>query len=103
MDKQRLAENWMRFPANASTWVVAAISYAISYWIGLTPAEQAALLTAYPWIKTLAPAASFAAFMIARLWPQGVKAGGVEAPTMTQEQAAKLLSVLGAAAKAIEK
>lgn len=56
-----------------TTKVALAISVAIGYWLQLPPAEQQALIATYPWLKHFAPLATFGAFAIARLWPQGLQ------------------------------
>lgn len=49
-----------------STWVVGALMAAVAYWFTLSPAEQAALQAAYPWLGKLTPAAGFLMFYFAR-------------------------------------
>ncbi len=57
-----------------TTKVALVISVAIGYWLQLSPEEQQKLIAAYPWLQHLAPLAAFAAFVIARVWPQGLQA-----------------------------
>lgn len=54
-----------------STWVVGAITAAAAYWLQLPVDQQQELLTAYPWLKQLAPAAGFVSFLVARGMKQG--------------------------------
>jgi hypothetical protein len=57
-----------------STWVVGVITAAAAYWLQLPVEQQQELLTAYPWLKQMAPAAGFISFLVAR----GIKQGGKE-------------------------
>jgi hypothetical protein len=49
-----------------STWAVGAMMAAVAYWFTLSPAEQAALQQAYPWLGKVTPAAGFLMFYFAR-------------------------------------
>lgn len=67
---QDLKTNIARLPKNFSTYVVAIVTGVAYYWLQLSPAEQQALITAYPWLKHAAPLSAFVAFLAARVWPQ---------------------------------
>lgn len=56
-----------------STKVALVVSALIAYWLQLPPAEQQALLAAYPWLKHVAPLAALGAFVVSRVWPQGLQ------------------------------
>lgn len=56
-----------------STWVVGVITAAAAYWLQLPVEQQQELLTAYPWLKQMAPAAGFISFLVARGIKQGDK------------------------------
>ncbi|MEO8296329.1 MAG: hypothetical protein ABI574_00835 [Burkholderiales bacterium] len=53
-----------------STWVAFLASAAAAYWLQLSADDQQAFLAAFPLLKVVGPAAGFAAFVIARGWPQ---------------------------------
>ncbi len=53
-----------------STYVVLFLVSAATYWLNLSPEERQALLTAYPVLSKLVPAAGFIAFLAARAVPQ---------------------------------
>lgn len=104
MNTQRLAENWLKLPTNLSTYVVGAMMLLADYWLGLSAAEQAALLASYPWLQKLAVPAGFALFVLSRVWPQNAPTMTVEPapvptpapeaaePLLTQEQAVRMLA-----------
>lgn len=66
----QLKTNAKRVHKNASTWVVAIMMAVVYYWLQLPPAEQQALMAAYPWLKHFAPLAGLLAFVGARVVPQ---------------------------------
>lgn len=53
-----------------STWVAFLATAAAAYWLQMSPAEQQAILDAFPALKLLGPAIGFTAFVIARGIPQ---------------------------------
>jgi hypothetical protein len=67
---QDLKTNIARLPKNFSTYVVAIVTGGAYYWLQMSPAEQQAMITAYPWLKHVAPLSAFVAFLAARVWPQ---------------------------------
>lgn len=66
-----LKTNVKKLPTNYSTWVVALLMGVVAYWMQLPPAEQQALMTAYPWLKHAAPLFGLLAFIGSRILPQG--------------------------------
>ncbi len=102
MDTQRLAENWLKLPTNLSTWVVFAAAALIDYWLKLTPEEQAGIIAAYPFLKSVGAWVGFGTFVLARIYPQGKPPAPAEVPAMSEEQAAKLLALLGQASSTLE-
>lgn len=54
----------------ASTITVTALMAIVAYWMQLAPAEQAALIASYPWLKVVTPLFGWVAFVVARMWPQ---------------------------------
>lgn len=77
--------NVRRLPAYFSTWVAFIGSAAAAYWLQLTPADQQAVLDAFPALKLVAPAIGFAAFCIARGIPQFPAAAGDDGVQDAQE------------------
>lgn len=57
----------------ASTWVVFLASAMAAFWLQMSPDDQALLIEAFPALKLLAPGIGFAAFVVARGWPQPPK------------------------------
>lgn len=53
-----------------STRVVLIITALAAYWLQLSPAEQAAYMASYPWLKHAAPVIALASFVWARVTPQ---------------------------------
>jgi len=53
-----------------STRVVLIITALAAYWLQLSPAEQAAYMASYPWLKHAAPLIALASFVWARVTPQ---------------------------------
>jgi hypothetical protein len=53
-----------------STRVVLVITALSAYWLQLSPAEQAAYMASYPWLKHAAPLIALASFVWARVTPQ---------------------------------
>lgn len=68
-----LKTNMTKLPTRYTTWVVALICSVAYYWLQLTPAEQAKLIDAYPWLSHAAPLSGLLAFLAARVWPQNGK------------------------------
>lgn len=62
---------WQEMLKKYSTWVVGALMAAVAYWFTLSPAEQAALQTTYPWLGKVTPAAGFLMFYFSRAKVQG--------------------------------
>lgn len=54
----------------ASVWVMTAASFAAAIWLGLDPAQQAAVLQALPIPPWLVPVGVGAVGAVARVWPQ---------------------------------
>lgn len=54
----------------ASTWVVFIASALAAFWLQMSPAEQLAVLEVFPALKLVGPGIGFAAFVVARGWPQ---------------------------------
>lgn len=63
-------QNLKRIHTYFSTWVAFLATCAAAYWLQLTPADQQAILDAFPALKLVAPAVGFVAFVIARGLPQ---------------------------------
>lgn len=59
-------------PKQLSTYVVLALIGAAQYWLGLTDAEQADFLAAFPWLRDYAGLIGLGAWIVAKLWPQNV-------------------------------
>ena len=57
----------------ASTWVVFIASALAAFWLQMSPDDQAVLLDVFPALKLIAPGIGFAAFVVARGWPQSPK------------------------------
>jgi hypothetical protein len=53
-----------------STRVVLVMTALAAYWLQLDPAEQAAYMASYPWLKHAAPLIALASFVWARVTPQ---------------------------------
>lgn len=66
-----LKANVKNLPTNYSTVVATILMGVVYYWLQMDPAEQQALMAAYPWLKHFAPLAGLVAFLGARVWPQG--------------------------------
>jgi len=65
--------NLLRLHTYFSTWVAFLASAAAAYWLQLAPADQQAILAAYPALKLAAPVLGFIAFAVARGLPQPPK------------------------------
>ena len=70
MDQATFRANLKRMHTYLSTWVAFLASAAAAYWLQLAPADQAAILDAFPALRLVAPALGFAAFVVARGIPQ---------------------------------
>ena len=64
------AENLANLLKFNSTRVVLIITALAAYWLQLSPAEQAAYMASYPWLKHAAPLIALASFVWARVTPQ---------------------------------
>lgn len=53
-----------------STRVVLVITALAAYWLQLDPAQQAAYIATYPWLKHAAPLIALGSFVWARVMPQ---------------------------------
>lgn len=53
-----------------STRVVLVMTALAAYWLQLSPADQAAYMASYPWLKHAAPVIALASFVWARVTPQ---------------------------------
>jgi len=64
------AENLSNLLKFNSTRVVLALTALAAYWLQLSPADQAAYMASYPWLKHAAPLIALASFVWARVTPQ---------------------------------
>ena len=62
--------NLRRMHRYFSTWIAFLGSAAAAYWLQLSPADQAAILDAFPALRLAAPGVGFLAFIVARGVPQ---------------------------------
>lgn len=59
-------------PRQLSTYGVIALCAVAQYWLGLTDAEQAKMLAAFPFLREWAGLIGFGAWLVLKLWPQNV-------------------------------
>lgn len=75
----QLKANLAASPTNYSTYAIVIFFGIATYWMQMSPADQAALITSYPWLKHAAPLAGLVTY-IARILPQGSAQPAIEPP-----------------------
>lgn len=84
----QLKANLAASPTNYSTYAIVIFFGIATYWMQMSPADQAALIASYPWLKHAAPLAGLVTY-IARILPQGGAAEPATAPADPPKDAAQ--------------